>query len=203
MIPVVKETIESGYLKEFWAVSYLFSPLLIGLTTHGLCIKFDWLLFLVRPVDRGKIFRGKRIFGANKTYRGIVAVALGTALGFGIQALVLHRYDVFRQVELLDYSPVSIVWGFLTGFAAMLSELLNSFIKRQLDIAPGDAANGILSFVFYIFDQVDFLIGAWIVPAFFVAVTFPRVIFSILFLFVSHQIISALGYLLGMRKTAR
>jgi CDP-archaeol synthase len=189
--------------REFFAISYLFAPLLIGLTVHGLSIKFGWLAFLVHPIDQGKSFRGKRIFGANKTYRGVVAFALGTALGFAVQAFVLHKYEVFRQVELINYSPFVVGLGFLIGFAAMLSELLNSFIKRQIDIAPGATTGGVLSLCFYIFDQIDFLLGAWIVLTFFINFTFQRVLFSILFMFVSHQIISVFGYLLGMRKTAR
>ena len=187
----------------FVKVSYLFSPLLVGLTFHGLCIKFGWLSFLVQPVDRGKSFRGRRILGANKTYRGIVAVAIGTAIGFGIQ-VVLHRYPTFQSVELLDYSSVWVIGlGLLIGAVAMLSELLNSFVKRQLDIAPGETTNGLLSGFFYVFDQVDFLLGAWVVLAFVVGITLVNVIYSIVFLFVSHQVISLLGYMLGMRKTAR
>ena len=188
---------------DFVKISYLFSPLLVGLTFHGLCIKFGWLSFLVQPVDRGKSFRGRRIFGANKTYRGIVAVAIGTAIGFGIQ-VVLHRYPTSRSVELLDYSGVWVIGlGLLIGAVAMLSELLNSFIKRQLDIAPGETTSGLLSGFFYVFDQVDFLLGAWVVLACVVGITLVNVIYSIVFLFVSHQVISLLGYMLGMRKTAR
>lgn len=189
---------------NFLKVSYLFSPLLVGLTFHGLCIKFGWLSFFVRPIDSGKSFRGRRIFGANKTYRGVVAVALGTAVGFGIQSLVLHRYQAFENIELLDYSRVWVIGlGLLVGTAAMLSELLNSFVKRRLDIAPGETTSGVLNGFFYVFDQVDFLLGAWIVLAFIVGITFVNVLYSILFLFVSHQVISLLGYMLGMRKTAR
>ena len=83
----------------------------------------------------------------------------------------------------------------------MVSELPNSFIKRQIDIAPGATTSGILNLFFYIFDQIDYLVGVWIVFAFFVGVTFQRVVFSAVFLFFSHQIISLLGYWLGMRKT--
>ena len=192
------------FAKDFWAISYLFSPLLIGLTIHGLCIKFGWLSFLIHPIDSEKNFRGKRIFGANKTYRGIFAVALGTALGFAFQAFVLHRFEFFRQLELLDYSSAKVIFiGFLIGAAAMLGELPNSFIKRQVDIAPGAATGGFLSVIFYIFDQIDYLSGTWIVLAFFIRVSIWRVFYSAIFLFISHQIISALGYRLGMRKTAR
>lgn len=190
-------------LHEFLSISYLFSPLLIGLTAHGFAIKFGWFSFLVRPIDNRKTFRGKRIFGENKTYRGVVMTAIGTALGFAVQSF-LHRYEVFRQVELIDYSIVKVILlGLIIGTAAMLSELVNSFIKRQIDIAPGATANGIFSLFFYIFDQIDYLIGVLIVLAFYVEITFQRVIFSIVFLFFSHQIISFLGYWLGMRKTSR
>jgi hypothetical protein len=189
--------------REFLAISYLFSPLLVGLTMHGLSIKFGWFLFLVKPLDNGKTLRGKRIFGENKTYRGIFAVALGTACGFALQ-MFLHRFEALRQLELLDYSSAKIVFlGLLVGAAAMLGELPNSFIKRQIDIAPGAVSSGILSLFFYIFDQIDYLLGVWIVFAFVTGVTFERVVLSAVFLFFSHQMISVLGFWLGMRKTAR
>lgn len=190
-------------MTEFWVISYLFSPLLIGLTVHGFSIKFGWFSFLVRPIDNGKTFRGKRIFGENKTFRGLFAVALGTALGCLIQ-MFLHRYEFFQKLALLDYSRVTVIFiGLMMGVAAILSEMPNSFIKRQIDIAPGSTANGILKLFFYIFDQIDYLIGVWIVLAFFIGVTFQRIIFSAVFIFFSHQIISVFGYWLGMRKTAR
>jgi hypothetical protein len=190
--------------QEFTAICYLFSPLLVGLITHGLCIKFGLFEFLTAPIDREKTFRGKRLFGANKTYRGIAAVAAGTALGFAIQAYVLHDFEIFRRLELLDYTTDNIVnVGLVVGMAAMLGELVNSFVKRQLDIAPGEATKGALSSFFYVFDQIDLLIGAWLIYGLYVSISFERVAFSAFFIFVTHQIFSYFGSLLGMRKTAR
>ena len=191
-------------MREFVAVSYLFSPLLLGLTAHGVCIKFNWLTPLSRPIDRGRKFLGRRIFGANKTYRGVVAVGLGTALGFLLQAALLHRFPLFRGIELFDYTTRKALWlGFAVGAAAMLSELPNSFIKRRLGISPGEAVGGYLTLVFYALDQIDLLVGAWLVLALAVEVTLARVIWSAVFLFITHQIITTLGYMLGMRATAR
>jgi len=191
-------------MREFWQVSYLFAPVLLGLTAHGICIKFGWLNFLVHAVDGGAEFRGKRVFGANKTWRGIAAMALGTALGSAIQAIWLHNYESVRALELFDYSlSKALPVGLLMGLACGLSELPNSFIKRQLDIAPGATASGWINAIFYILDQVDFLVGIWIVLAFVVEISLIRIIYSFVFLFVTHQVISFLGYLLGMRKTAR
>jgi CDP-archaeol synthase len=188
---------------EMLVVSYMLFPLLVGLTFHGFCIKFKWLTSLAHPID-GSMFRGQRLFGANKTYRGLIAVGFGTALGFGIQSLILHQITSIRHLELIDYSPLN--WfplGFAMGAAAMLSELPNSFIKRQLGIAPGTAADGMVGVLFYILDQIDMLLGVWLVLSFVVEVTTTRVLWSILFLFLAHQIITIAGYALGMRATAR
>jgi CDP-archaeol synthase len=185
---------------ELALVASLFGPLFIGLIFHGLCIKFGWLRALAVPIDSGVLFRNRPLFGANKTYRGVLAVALGSAAGYSVQSLAPElQAPVFRALPL--FSIVSL--GFAFGTAAMLSELLNSFLKRQLDIAPGAAGGGAGRFFFYVFDQVDFLLGAWLVAWPWVTPTLLRVFWSILFLLVVHQVISILGALLGMRASAR
>lgn len=189
---------------EFAATSYLFSPLLLGLTAHGFCIRFGCLAQLTSPIDNGRTFRDKPYFGQNKTYRGLVATGIGTAIGFELQTFVFHGFAAVREIELIEYSwATSLVIGFVLGVAAMLSELPNSFMKRQLGIGPGRTATGLLGAFFYVLDQIDYLLGTWLVFAFVIDVTPVRIFYSAIFLFVSHQLISLLGYWLGMRKTAR
>ena len=187
-------------MRELAFVASLFEPLFVGLIFHGLCIKFGWLRALAVPIDRRVLFRNRPLFGANKTYRGVLAVALGSAAGYSFQSLAPKlQPPVLRALPL--FALVSI--GFTLGAAAMLSELLNSFLKRQLEIAPGAAAGGVGRLFFYVFDQVDFLLGAWLIAWPWVAPTLPRVLWSILFVFVVHQVISVFGALLGMRVSAR
>ncbi|MGH7496646.1 MAG: CDP-archaeol synthase [bacterium] len=179
-------------------------PLLGGLAFHGFCMKFKWLSFLGRPIDGGRTFRGRQLFGPNKTYRGIIAVGFGTAVGCGIQATVLHRLSTVRNLEMIDYSYINwLAFGFILGVAAMVSEMPNSFVKRQLGIAPGAAGNGAVGMLFYIIDQIDLLLGVWLVLSFVVEVTLTRVLWSVVFLFFSHQLITIAGYFLGMRATVR
>jgi hypothetical protein len=105
---------------------------------------------------------------------------------------------------LFDYAFFkSVAVGLAVGVAAMLSELPNSFIKRRFEIAPGTAAKGSMRLIFYVYDQIDFLLGAWLVLAVVVPVTVGRVLFSAGLLLVAHQLMSSVGYALGMRKTAR
>jgi|SRR5262245_55383124 len=90
-------------MDEFLKISYTLSPLLVGLAFHGLCIRFGWLVGLARPIDAGATLRDRPLFGPNKTYRGVIAVALGTAGGVGLQVL-LHRIGFARTAELLTYT---------------------------------------------------------------------------------------------------
>jgi hypothetical protein len=165
--------------------SALFAPLLLGFLCHGLCIKTGFLRGLARPIDAGARWRGRRVFGDNKTYRGIVAVAIGTGLGY----LALGRF------------PFG--FGLLVGAAAMAAELPNSFLKRQLEIAPGGQARGLTGAVFHVLDQVDVTAGAWLVLALRVRPTPALVLASLAFIFVTHQAITIAGYALGMRATWR
>jgi hypothetical protein len=190
-------------MDEFLKVSYLLSPLLVGLAFHGLSIRFGWLNSLRLPIDAGKTLRGKRLFGANKTYRGVIAVAIGTALGVALQG-VLHHVHAIRTLELLNYSnPISLGFGLAIGAAAMLSELPNSLLKRQIGIAPGAQGRGMAGAVFYVLDQIDMLVGTWIVVGFAVPITATRLLWSVVFLFIAHQLLTVVGYGLGMRGTIR
>ena len=187
-------------MSELALIASLFGPLFVGLILHGLCIKFGWLRSLAVPIDRSARFRGRALFGANKTYRGVIAVALGSAAGYSLQSLVPQLQPaVFRTLPTFSLASL----GFALGAAAMLGELPNSFLKRQFDIAPGAPGSGPAMLFFYVLDQVDFLLGAWLVVWPWVAPTPSRVFWSILFVLVVHQVISGLGAILGMRSSAR
>lgn len=188
-----------GY--EILRVIYLFSPLLGGALFHGLCMRFNWLAILARPLDGGLTVHGQRLFGANKSVRGVIASGVGTALAMALQSQVLHT-RLPAGLEYFDYSKVQpLVLGFSLGVAAMLGELLNSFVKRQMHIPPGQSARGIWQAVFYCVDQVDFLLGAWLVLAFVTQVTLERVLLSIVCMLPAHQLVTLLGYCLGLRRT--
>jgi CDP-2,3-bis-(O-geranylgeranyl)-sn-glycerol synthase len=88
-------------------------------------------------MDFGKNFDGKRIFGANKTYRGFFfGLAVGVTVGL-------------VEVMLFDYPFLFCV---LSPLGALLGDLAAAFLKRRLGIAPGD--------LLPIVDQVDFVVGA-------------------------------------------
>src|SRR5678816_2532800 len=109
-------------MDDFLKACYLMLPLLFGLAFHGACMKFGWLSWLAKPIDAGVTWRCTRLFGENKTYRGLIAVAFGTTLGVAIQ-LLLHRIGVGRNLEILNYGEAKVILiGFAMGTAAMVAE---------------------------------------------------------------------------------
>ena len=178
-------------------------PLLGAALLHGVCMKRGWFAFLARPIDGGRTLRGRPLFGHSKTWRGPILVAIGAGAVFALQQRVLHSIGAIAAIEVVDYASLPLWFGVAAGAVAELAELPNSFTKRQLGIAPGHTASGALSVLFYLWDQLDLLIGWWLVCAAFVPLTPMRVAVSVLLVAGVHPLLTWIGYLLGMRPTAR
>jgi CDP-2,3-bis-(O-geranylgeranyl)-sn-glycerol synthase len=176
----------------------LFAPLLLGFAVHGVCIRLGLLRALGRPIDGGRRWRGRRLFGENKTFRGVVAVAAGTGVGYAISSAA----GVWPAGP-LSHPEMAVAVGLLAGAAAMAAELPNSLLKRQLGIAPGSQPGGMLGPLFHVLDQVDVVAGAWAVLLWVVEPDLGTVLASLVFMYVAHQAVTLAGYVLGMRATWR
>jgi hypothetical protein len=188
-------------MSDLEIVVWLFAPLFVGLAANGLCIRFGLARSLARPVDGGLTWRGSALFGRSKTWRGLAAVSAGTAAAYALRAAVASTPPA---LFVLASVPAALVFGATLGLAAMLSELVNSFVKRRLGIAPGAAAKrGLRRLPLYVLDQLDFLIVAWPVAALIATPTPSRVLWSAVFVMAAHQAVSFTGAALGMRESAR
>ncbi|GMW01701.1 MAG: hypothetical protein AMXMBFR84_28380 [Candidatus Hydrogenedentota bacterium] len=188
--------------RELVEGALLFAPLVAGYVLHGLSMKYGWFRFLAFPIDAGACLRGKRLFGDNKTYRGIVVIAMGASAAYGLLSAFAGD-STFPHLQGLPHGVASMAFGFTFGAAAMAGELPNSLIKRQLGIQPGSQTTGIKGWVFHLLDQVDVLAGGWIVLAFAVTPTVGLTLGSLLFIYFGHQIVTVVGHRLGMRATPR
>ena len=96
-------------------------------------------------------------FGVNKKWRGLISLPLAMVISVGLLALV----ETFIAVpsEVILFSEFNILkFGLLVGFIFNLSELPNSFVKRRLNIPPGDEN----SKLFYFIDHMDSTYGVLI-----------------------------------------
>src|SRR5262245_46832199 len=114
---------------------WLFLPVLGAPALHAPVLRFDWLTGLKRPIDGGLTWRGRRLLGDNKTWRGALVMTTGPV----VATAVLHRFEWYRRRLPAEVSPWAL--GAILGVSTVVGELPNSFLKRQLGIAPGTQRN--------------------------------------------------------------
>ena len=144
---------------------YFAFPLIVGGLLQCLVLRLGFFSGLAVPLDCGTKFRGKRLFGGNKTVRGLLVMVFGAVIGMNIQSL-LYSSAWFRRISLFDYAQIDpLSAGVALGFGFILAELPNSFLKRQCGIAPGANGTGALFWFFSLLDQIDSIIGCLIAAA--------------------------------------
>lgn len=157
-----------------------------------------WKLPLLRswnaPVDNGREFRGIRVLGKNKTWRGMVCGVIVAGLAFYGQQQIMHEFGSFSAyLESVSYHTLPLWFGALMGFGALFGDLVESFIKRQKRIPSGSS--------WFPFDQLDYIIGACLITLpFYVADPIIYVLIACNW-FALHLLFSFLGYLLKFKST--
>lgn len=141
------------------------------------------------PLDFGYSFHGKRIFGDNKTWRGLVmGIFTGGFAGFLIQEIV-YRFIDWPQ----DLAGPGITLGVAMGCGALLGDAIESFFKRQRGIGSGKS--------WFPFDQIDYIIGGLFFVAPFTYLTLSLMVWVFATYFSLHVLTAFIAYKLGLKST--
>ncbi|MBM4268864.1 MAG: CDP-archaeol synthase [Deltaproteobacteria bacterium] len=179
-----------GLLEQIPAVLYFFVPAYVANMSPVLVR--NHFHSLAAPIDGGLTWRGQRVLGDHKTWRGLIAGILVAPLVLEFQ-IFLHRAGYLHELALIDYASCSAWLGVLLGTGTGLGDSIKSFFKRQIGIAPGRP------WVF--FDQVDFLFGAY---AFVCLVYVPPLLATLACLpivFLGSLAVTATAAWLGMKES--
>ncbi len=182
----------------------LMSPILAGILNMVWC-KSKILKGLAIPLDGNKKFiDGKRIFGDNKTWKGLIGYIvfnIFTACLWGLICSVskIEQYN-FLYVNHDNTFTYNIMLGILLGLAYALCELPNSFIKRRLNILPGKTTEGKKKIFFIILDQADSVIGCVLVVNCFYKITLLMNLCYITLGTLTHILINIMLYFMKLRK---
>ncbi len=115
------------------------------------------------PLDFGASLGSRRLFGDNKTLRGLVVMVLASAAWFLAQHRLLLGLG-WDEAALPAFQRLHpLLWGALAGLGYVAGELPNSFVKRRLGISAGGAARGAPGALFWVIDQVDSVAGVLVV----------------------------------------
>lgn len=141
------------------------------------------------PVDFGKNFiDGRRIFGENKSWEGVVAgVLVGVVVGVAL-------------LPLYGYMPAELaIAGFMQGAGSMVGDLANSFLKRRLGMKPGaplpvldQISFMIVSLTLIWLTKIDRLVG--------IKLGAPEALIAICAAMVLHPLTNYIAYLLKLKE---
>jgi CDP-2,3-bis-(O-geranylgeranyl)-sn-glycerol synthase len=105
---------------------------------HGIWMRSPRSLRYAMPLDGGHTFRGRRIFGDNKTLRGFMVLVPAAGCALLLLGVMRDGGVAWLRLGLWGLDPVALfgvsAWA---GLCFMAGELPNSFLKRQWGIEPG------------------------------------------------------------------
>jgi CDP-2,3-bis-(O-geranylgeranyl)-sn-glycerol synthase len=151
-----------------------------------------WFRALARPIDGGRTFRGKRVLGDHKTWRGLLAGAIAGVLTYELQRVV-YEAGLVGELALFDYSRHPVTPGLLMGFGAGIGDSVKSFFKRRVGIEPGAS--------WPVFDQLDFFLGAYLFVLPITAPPFALVMVTLPLILIGNIVSEIVGYWLGFKET--
>lgn len=146
------------------------------------------------PLDFGATFRGYRVFGPHKTWRGLIAGIVAATLTLWLQQyLASHSMWLQPFEDQVDYTSLpTLIVGPLLAIGALGGDAIKSFFKRRRNIAPGK--------VWLPYDLIDHIVGAAILVLPFVVFAwwvYPIIVAVWLF---ANMTISYAGYLVHIKE---
>jgi hypothetical protein len=173
------------------------SPVILAAIFHMIVVRYNWASAMTYPLDHGLTFRSRRIFGKNKTYRGVVVMVIASIALTYFYAFLVSKSSSVAALNLLDFEHYSpLVYGVIYGLGYVLGELPNSFAKRQLSITEGKSN----SFIQRLIDQLDSVVVTLLIMMPFSNFTWRHFWAGIIFYGLLHLVINYLLYLLKLRK---
>jgi len=144
------------------------------------------------PIDCGKTFCGKRIFGNGKTLEGTIAgIAFGIIIG-SIQIYFQSSIPAVIDGVALNLAVMTFPIIILLSIGALCGDIIGSFIKRRINIRRGESAP--------LLDQLGFLIFAFIFASLIYSISIFIIIALIILTPVIHLIANIVGYVAKVKS---
>lgn len=179
-------------MDSLFAALWFFLPAGVANAAPVFAAKIPGLSGWNTPLDFGRKYKGQRIFGAHKTWRGLLAgIVLATA------TIALQKYYFAHNTSVADLSWLAYdqpkVWllGPLFGAGALLADAAESFLKRQVGVSPGDS--------WFPFDQTDYILGGCLFALPIISLSASQFMWVLISWFGAHLAGSYTAYLLRLK----
>ncbi len=148
-----------------------------------------------RPIDGGREWRGARVLGDGKTWRGTAA---GTLVGVVLAVVLNALNDPASAALSIDLPTFTLPAAFALAFGAMCGDIGASFLKRRSGRERGAAFPGL--------DQLDFVAGAlllvFLVDTGWALETFTPSVLAVILVMtpILHVVTNVGAYALGLKN---
>jgi len=145
------------------------------------------------PLDFGKSWDGMRIFGDNKTWRGL---ASGIFVGIATGGLIyIINPDFINKLEIVPLAPFvdTLVIGGALGLGALIGDAVESFFKRRAGVPAGKS--------WFPFDQIDYIVGGLVFTIPLVHLSALGYVWILIVWFGMHLVVSYIGFMLHLKDT--
>jgi CDP-2,3-bis-(O-geranylgeranyl)-sn-glycerol synthase len=177
-------------MNHIWFALIYFLPAGLANGAPPMAKKVPWLNRLDAPMDFGLEWRGKRLLGDHKTWRGVVLAVLTGIVFAGLEYPLFYKHGhIVPQLSL----PRVLLLGALLGLGAILGDAVKSFFKRQWGVASGRS--------WFPFDQIDYIIGGLLLSSLVVRLSAVQYVVTFLVWFVAHLFGGWVGYKIGVKDT--
>lgn len=111
------------------------------------------------PLDFGVMWRGQRLLGPHKTWRGLIAGIVAATAIVLLQQYLVHQFGWFAQaaVDTAYMLMPPLLLGPLLALGALGGDAVESFAKRRRNIPSGG--------VWLPYDIIDHIIGAMVLAS--------------------------------------
>ncbi|MDO8647465.1 MAG: CDP-2,3-bis-(O-geranylgeranyl)-sn-glycerol synthase [Candidatus Diapherotrites archaeon] len=170
---------------NWWDIALFLAPAYVA---NAGAMLFGMVLKSKTPLDFGIQFIDRQpLLGKGKTWKGtFFGIFAGTIVAFAL--MVLFPKQAF------DFYPNYLLAGFLISAGAIFGDLAGSFVKRRLLIKSGSPTP--------ILDQLDFIVGAYVLLAIFYWPwpSYDDFFFVCIFTIITHISTNYFAFKLGLKK---
>jgi CDP-2,3-bis-(O-geranylgeranyl)-sn-glycerol synthase len=154
-----------------------------------------------RAIDMGRMWRGNRLLGDGKTWRGLFAGILsGVLLGYLESIIGIALGGPISTVYRLSQDILPVLLSLSAG--SMLGDICGAFVKRRMGLQKGASVP--------ILDQYDFAAGAFLLSLLVSTGSVMRFLINgyalagfavaLIIIYPLHRIINYIGYRRGLKS---
>ena len=179
--------------QNLWFALLFFLPAGLANVTPIFASQVPLLKNLNTPLDFNSSIKGKRLFGDNKTWRGVFTGVFVGVLASMLQMYMFNHNNWIRTIAYpINYSHYSVlILGALLSFGALSGDAIESMVKRQLRVKSGDS--------WFPFDQLDYVIGGILFSLIYIRLPLANYLWILVIWFSMHMIFSYFGYVLKLK----